>query len=251
MSKIIKWFKKELNETKVLLKSIPATVMTLFVVSIVAMNLLASKLIVDASWIALDAGIIVSWLSFLTMDMVVRRFGPRASIKLSIVASLLNIVVMAVFTIAALIPGDWMLNDYGTGMNWWIIGASTAAFIASGVVNSVTHWAIEKIFKDKHSFKSYAVSSYASTMLGQFVDNLVFALVFTVPAFGIGFLPTLMFALTGAVVELICQVVFSPVGYRVAEQWRKEGIGEEYIRLVETTNSEAVEVQDESIDNRD
>lgn len=243
MEKIKNWIKREWIETRTLLKCIPASVMTLFVISIVAMNLLASKLIVDASWIALDAGIIVSWLSFLTMDMIVKRFGPKASIKLSIIASMLNIIVMFVFTIAAVIPGDWMLNDYGTGMNWWIIGASTAAFIASGVVNSLSNWAIEKVFKNKHSFKAYAISSYASTMLGQFVDNLVFALVFTVPAFSLGFLPTLMFALTGAVVELICQVIFSPLGYKVAEKWRKQNIGSEYLKLMEN--------EDESINNRD
>lgn len=240
MNKFKKWLAREHKETLVLLKEIPAIVMTLFVLSIVAMNLLASKLIVDASWIALDAGIIVSWLSFLTMDMVVKRFGPKASIKLSIIASLLNIVVMIVFSVSALIPGDWMLNDYASGMNWWVIGASTAAFIASGIANSVSNWAIERVFKNKHSFKAYAVSSYASTMLGQFVDNLVFALVFTVPAFGIGVLPTFMFALTGAVVELICQIVFSPIGYKVAEKWRKENIGQEYIDLIggldESTN---------------
>lgn len=236
MNKIKKWIAQEYREIVVLLKEIPATVMTLFVLSIVAMNLLASKLIVDASWIALDAGIIVSWLSFLTMDMVVKRFGPKASIKLSIMASMLNIVVMIVFSVAALIPGDWMLNDYATGMNWWIIAASTAAFIASGIVNSLTNWAIEKVFKNKHSFKAYAVSSYASTMLGQFVDNLVFALVFTVPVFSIGFLPTIMFAFTGAVVELICQIIFSPLGYKVAEKWRKENIGKEYITLLEAND---------------
>lgn len=244
MSKVIDWFKKELHETKVLLKNIPATVMTLFVLAIVSMNLLASKLIVDASWIALDAGIIVSWLSFLTMDTIVKRFGPKASIRLSVVASLLNVLVMAVFTVAAVIPGEWALNDYSTGMNWWIIGASTAAFIISGVVNSITNYLIERAFKDKHTFKSYAVSSYASTMLGQFVDNLVFALVFTVPAFGIGFLPTVMFAVTGAVVELICQIIFSPIGYKVAEKWRKENVGEEYIKMMEAQ-------QDECSDNRD
>ena len=236
MIKIKNWFKKELNETKILLKEIPAITMTLFVLSIISMNLLASKLIVDTSWIALDGGLIVSWLSFLTMDMIVKRFGPKASIKISIIASLLNIIVMAVFTIAALIPGYWALNDYSTGMNWWIISASTAAFIASGIVNSISNWAIERKFKNKHTFKSYAISSYASTMLGQFVDNLVFALVFTVPAFNIGLLPTLMFALTGAIVELICQIIFSPLGYKVADKWRKENIGKEYLNLLEESD---------------
>ena len=243
MKKFKNWLTKEFKETKLLLKEIPATVMTLFVISIVAMNLLASKLIVDTSWIALDAGLIVSWLSFLTMDIIVKRFGPKASVKLSIVAALLNILIMLVFTIAAIIPGDWALNDYSTGTNWWIIGASTAAFIVAGVVNSVSNWAIERIFKNRHSFKAYAISSYASTMLGQFVDNLVFALVFTVPAFGIGFVPTLMFALTGAFAELICQVIFSPIGYKVAENWRKEEIGIKYLTLVGGRN--------EDIDHRD
>lgn len=239
------WLKKEYIETKLLLKNIPAIVMTLFVVSIVAMNLLASKLIVDASWIALDAGITVSWLAFLTMDMVVKRFGPKASIKLSIIASLINVIVMYVFTLAALIPGDWALNDYASGMNWWIILASTVAFIVSGIVNSITNWMIQKSFKNRHEFKAYAISSYASTMLGQFVDNLVFALVFTVPAFGIGLLPTLMFALTGAVVELICQIVFSPIGYKVANNWKDQGIGDEYLKYIEEIEF------NESIDNRD
>lgn len=235
-----KWIKKEWHETKLLLKAMPATVTTFFVLSIVVMNLLASKLVVDASWIALDAGFAISWLAFLTMDMVVRRFGPKASIKLSIIAALINAFVMAIFTLAALIPGDWALNEYASGMNWWIIGASTTAFIVSGIVNSITHHILKMQFKNKHSFKSYAVCSYASTMLGQFVDNLIFALLFTMPAFGISFIPTLMCAVTGALVELVCQIIFSPLGYKVANNWRAQGIGEEYLKFIEDNTNESI-----------
>lgn len=244
------YFKKKWQETRLLLKSVSAITMTLFVVSIVAMNLLASKALVNESWIALDAGIIVSWLSFLTMDMIVKRFGPKASISLSIVATLINILIMGVFTIAALIPGDWCLNDYATGVNWWIIGASSAAFIVSGIVNSLTNWIIKKSFK-KHpnSFIAYAVSSYGSTMLGQFIDNLVFALVFTYPASLIGLwgmtamspLALFMFAFTGAVAELICQIIFSPIGYKVAEKWRKDNIGQEYLQFIGEENNESID----------
>ena len=247
MKKIKEFFKKELTETKLLLKNIPALTMTLFVVSIVAMNLLASKALVNESWIALDAGIIVSWLSFLTMDMIVKRFGPRASIRLSIVATIVNILVMGIFTAAAFIPGDWCLNDYGTGVNWWIIGASSTAFLVSGVVNSVTNWAIKKIFKkNPDSFAAYAASSYGSTMIGQFVDNLVFALVFTYPASCIGLwgmsqmsvLALFMFAFTGAVVELLCQIIFSPIGFKVANKWKAEKVGQEYIDYVSAQGEE-------------
>ena len=43
MNKIKNWIKREIFETKILLRSIPAIVVTLFVVSVICMNLLANK----------------------------------------------------------------------------------------------------------------------------------------------------------------------------------------------------------------
>ena len=57
------WLKKEKDETALLLRCIPATVVSLFVVSVICMNLLANKTLVQTSWIALDGGILISWLS--------------------------------------------------------------------------------------------------------------------------------------------------------------------------------------------
>lgn len=45
--KLKNWIKKEFNDYKVLLRSIPSPVVMLFVLSIVCMNLLANKLLVD------------------------------------------------------------------------------------------------------------------------------------------------------------------------------------------------------------
>lgn len=245
MEKLKNWLKNEVSETKVLFKSLPLVPTTLFIVSVVAMNLMAAKALVNESWIALDAGILVSWFSFLTMDMIVKRFGPRAAIKVNLLAVFVNLVVMGLLTIAAVMPGDWALNDYGTGTNWWIIGASTAAFIISGVVNSFIGWAIKKMFKkNPNGVGAYIASSYVSTTVGQFVDNLVFALIFTFPASIIGLwgmermtvLALIMYAAVGAVVELLCQVVFSPIGYKVAENWRKHDVGKDYIELIESRN---------------
>lgn len=242
MKRVVNRIKKEYREVVVLLRNLPALALTVFVVSIVLMNLLASKALVNNEWIALDAGYLVSWVSFLMMDMIVKRYGAKASITVSIVAALINIAVMLIFLIAALIPGDWALNEYSTSVSWWIIGASTAAFIVSGVVNSLTNYAIKKLFKDNpHSFKAYAASSYGSTMIGQFVDNLVFALVFTYPASCVGLwgmqkmtlLALFMFAFSGAIGELVSQMIFSPLGYKVAENWRKTGVGDEYLRYME------------------
>ena len=65
MTKFREKLKNEQMEFKLLLRSIPATVVTLFVVSVICMNLLANKTLVQLEWIALDGGILISWLSFM------------------------------------------------------------------------------------------------------------------------------------------------------------------------------------------
>ena len=80
------------KEAKILLTSIPATVVTLFVVSVVCMNLLANKTLLQLEWIALDGGILISWLSFLCMDIITKHFGPKASTMISVHAAAINLL---------------------------------------------------------------------------------------------------------------------------------------------------------------
>ena len=55
--------KTEVKEVSVLLRSIPSLTMTLFIVSVITMNLLANKSInLPFSFMALDCGIVV-WMS--------------------------------------------------------------------------------------------------------------------------------------------------------------------------------------------
>lgn len=69
-------FKKVWGDYKVLLRSIPASTVTLFIVSVIMMNLLANKELISLPWLALDCGFAVSWVSFLCMDMICKRFAP-------------------------------------------------------------------------------------------------------------------------------------------------------------------------------
>ena len=78
MKKETNLLKKSYIKMKILLRSIPATTVTLFVVSVVCMNLLANKTLLQLDWIALDGGILISWLSFMCMDIITRHFGPKA-----------------------------------------------------------------------------------------------------------------------------------------------------------------------------
>ncbi len=237
---IFSWLKREKKETAILLRSIPATVVSLFVVSVICMNLLANKTLVQTDWIALDGGILISWLSFMCMDIITKHFGPKASNKIAVLASAINLLTCIIFYIASIIPSkadDYTALNGILGGTWFILLGSTVAFLASAVINNGLNWAIGKVFRKNPDGKlAYAARTYISTFIGQFMDNLIFSIIVFVgfaPIFWNGFhwtvLQCTVCALTGAVAELIMEIVFSPLGYRIVNSWKKQNIGQEYL----------------------
>lgn len=235
------WIRAELVDYKVLLRSIPSVVVAAFTVAVVLMNLLANKEIyTGTTWLALDCGLLISWLSFLCMDIITKRFGAKASIKISLLATAINLLVCAVLFVASAIPGNWgefyatenvyvneVLNNT-IGGTWYVLLGSSIAFIVSSVVNSVVNAGIGKWCK-KNNYINYIVRSWASTMLGQFVDNMVFSLMVSHVFFGWTLLQCFTCAVSGCLIELLCQVIFTPIGYRVAKSWEQDRVGEQYI----------------------
>jgi len=230
----------EWNEFRILMRSIPATVVTLFVVSVICMNLLANKTLLQLDWIALDGGILISWLSFMCMDIITKHFGPKASNSISILAAAINLLTCLIFFIASAIPSnaaDYTAFDGIFGGTWFILLGSTIAFLTSAVINNTLNWMIGKCFRKNPSGKlAYAISTYISTFAGQFFDNFIFSWIVFVgfaPIFWDGFhwtvLQCAMCALTGAIAELIMEIAFSPIGYRITQYWQKESVGKEYL----------------------
>ena len=249
-------FKKVWGDYKVLLRSIPASTVTLFIVSVIMMNLLANKELISLPWLALDCGFAVSWVSFLCMDMICKRFGARASIMVSVMALGINLGVSLVFWLLTLTPGMWGAY-YDTGLlevndalnatiggTWYVVLGSSCAMLTSSVVNSLLNQAIGRL-EHKNTFGAFALRSYVSTGIAQFVDNLVFAVIVSHTFFGWTWLQVLTCSLTGAVAELLCEVFLSPVGYRVVRGWERENVGALYLqrRAAEVEGTEAVEAQ--------
>ena len=244
MNKLISKIKYELEDYKVLLQNVPSSMMALFTVSVILMNVLANKSIdTGLDWLALDCGFTLSWLSFLSMDMLTKRFGAKASIKLSLFAMGVNLLACAIFYVVSLIPGNWgefytfELPEVNIALNntiggtWYVLLGSTIAFVVSAVLNSVLNECIGKALKH-NNFRAYAVRSYVSTAIGQFVDNLIFALIVSHTFFGWSMLQCVTCAITGAIVELLCEVIFSPIGYKVSKQWEADNVGEKYFTFI-------------------
>lgn len=232
--------KRELEDYRLLLRNIPSLVVSLFIVSVIVMNLLANKELFNARYLALDCGFTVSWVSFLCMDMICKHYGGKPAAKISILALAVNLAVCLLFNLVSRTPGMWG-EYYSTesmdvnnalnatfGGSWYVVLGSSTAMLVSGICNSIINMFVARHLT-QDNFASFALRSYISTGLAQFVDNLVFALMVSYVFFGWSMVQVITCSLTGAIAELLFEVIFSPIGYRVTKEWQAEHVGQEYL----------------------
>ena len=236
MKKIGQFFRDECTDMKILLRSIPSLTITFFVLSFVCANLMANKELINYKFVALDCGFVFSWIMFLCMDIICKRWGAKACIKVSLMALLVNLGVCGIFAILAKAPGMWgefyteenlavntALNNTFGG-SWYVVLGSGLAFITSSIVNALLNSTIGKALKSD-GFAAFALRSYVSTIIAQLVDNFVFATVVSKIFFGWTWTQVFVCSAIGAVCELLCEVLFSGIGYRIVKEWEAENVG--------------------------
>ncbi len=201
---------KKVSEFFRLIDTLPPLVFSLMVLSVVAMNLLANKSIdTGLTWLALDCGILFSWLCFLAMDIMTHCYGPKAATAGSLAAMGINLLMCSGFFVASRIGGVWgesfvtgseqIINtalDNTFGGTWFVLLGSSVAFAVSAVCNNFLNWAIGQ----KRTDNSFGT----------------FALLVSRTFFGWTMVQCITCAITGAVMELIFEVFFSPIGYRIS-----------------------------------
>ncbi|MBQ6972829.1 MAG: VUT family protein [Synergistaceae bacterium] len=222
--------RKFMSDFRALLSAASPLAVSLLFLSVVGMNLLANKSIdTGVEWLALDCGILFSWLTFLTMDILTQSYGPGAATMLSFAALLANLLMAGIFYAASMIPGVWsesfvdgsaqILNaalDNTFGGTWFVLAGSSVAFISSAVLNNFLNYSVGRHIKSAQGFWNFALRAYVSTITAQFADNMIFALLVSRPFFGWTMTQCFTCALTGAVFELLFEVIFSPLGYGLA-----------------------------------
>lgn len=227
---MIKTFiKAEYTAYKNLLQRVPSLVITGLVLTVVSMNLLANKELIHTDWIALDCGFALSWIPFLIMDCICKVYGGKTATRISIMAIVINLIMFLIFKLLSLTPGMWgqfystgnivvneALNKTIGGSTWIVLGSALAMAVSS-VINSIVNINIAKLLK-KDNYQSFAIRSFSSTAVSQFVDNLIFALVVSIPLFGWNLRQALFCSLTCAGVELVLEICFSGIGYRMIKK---------------------------------
>lgn len=248
MNKLKSTIVSEIEDYRILLRNVPALTMVFFVLSVVFMNVFAGKELISVEYLALDCGFVLSWMSFLCMDMLTKRFGAKAAIKLSLLSVFINLICCLVFFIESKIGNNWSafynyndpiandaLNDTFGG-TWYVLLGSTIAMIIASVVNAIINQAIGNRMR-KNNFFAYALRSYVSTAFGQFVDNFVFAMIVSVTFFGWNMTQVIMCSITGATCELLAEVIFSPLGFKACRRWETHGVGQNYIDYMNSQKS--------------
>lgn len=118
------------------------------------------------------------------------------------------------------------------GGSWYVVFGSSVAIFVSSICNSLINHTIAKRLHS-NDFKAFAIRSYVSTGIAQFIDNLVFASIVSYHFFGWTLSQVIVCSFVGGIAELLCEVVFSPIGYRVSKSWEKDNVGQQYIEYRE------------------
>lgn len=259
------------------MRSVPAMALALITIATVLMNILANKSIIEIPrlgngdyWIVQDAGIIMSWVGFLVGDLLVKNFGAKNAIRVNLTCLGISLFISAILAVAGAIPGTWSASyDFDGQVNealnatmgnvWYVILGSALAAAVGLIVNGITQGLLLKKIESKHGDKywGFLVASAGSTMIGQFVDNFVFASVVSVPFFGWSWFSVFACSFFGMIIELIVELVFSPLTYKISKNWKKNHIGEYWmteqgkLEAAKEIIAESSEVPtDEGIDNR-
>ena len=246
MKKLCDFTHKILTDFKILLRNIPSTTILFFTLSVVCANLMANKELINFKYLALDCGFVFSWIMFLCMDIICKRWGAKASIKVSLFAIFINFCVCLSFFLLSLTNGSWgevasnpekatVINsalNKTFGGNWFVVFGSMVAFLVSSIINAGINSSIGKRIEKKYqenSFSNFALRSYISTFIAQFSDNFIFATIVSRTFFGWTWQQIILCSVFGATCELLCEICFSGIGFKILQTWEKENVGEAYI----------------------
>ncbi len=232
--------KNYIKFTGKVLKDVPAIFFALVSMTLFVMNILAGKSIsLNVEYLALDTGILASWIVYLILDIVTKRYGPKHANVLSITSVVISVFFCLILYLASVIPGIWhtahgvansqTINqaiNKTLGGTWYVLLVSAVCFVLSAFVNNYTNHLVGKLFVGKLSDKAdYYLRSSVSTLLSQFIDNFVFAITVGHFFFDWTIIQCITCSLLGMCAELIVQLVFSPIGYRIyLKTFKKESL---------------------------
>lgn len=176
--------------------------------AIIIQNILATKQI-DIAIFTVTTGILVSPIVFIIQDIIAELYGYEKAKKMVLLGFIMNFVGVLLFTLAIYLPSSqfWFNQEAFSSVLGTTLRISVASFTAY-VVGSLTNSKVMVMLKEKYP-KSLFVRAISSTIVGQFLDNAIFATL----AF-LGVLPLsaiYSMVIGGTIFEVLYEVIFYPI----------------------------------------
>lgn len=189
----------------------------IYCAALLIQNILALKL-VNILGFSLTTGILISPVVFILQDIESEIFGFEKAREMILLAYVMNFIFTILVSIAIVIPS---VSAYSNQESFANLFSTTpriaiASFLAY-CVGSLTNTKIMVLNKEKHSLFYRAIFS---TVIGQLLDNFIFASV----AF-MGIIPiTSIISMTigGTILETLYEIVFFPITQKLINKFKKE-----------------------------
>lgn len=184
----------------------------IYAAAIIIQNILATKQI-DIGIFTVTTGILVSPIVFIIQDIVSEIYNYKEAKKIVLIGFVMNFIGVLLFTLAIYLPASefWVNQQAFSTILGTTLRISIASFLAY-IIGSLTNVKVMTMLKKKFP-KSLFVRAISSTIVGQLLDNAVFAFV----AF-LGVLPfnaILSMVIGGTLFEVIYEILFYPITKRL------------------------------------
>jgi len=203
--------KKELKKLRYL-----SLFMATYCVFTVVQNLFEMKTLGTTEFAFGGGGVILSWATFMIMDICTELFGKKDTMTVYTFAGILNLVIVCLAQVVIKIPGTYPEQNMAFELIFSNgIRTALASFIAFWVGNFVNmNIMIDMKSKTTQSDLWFFIRAVTSTVVGQFVDNMVFATLAFAPVgisvFEMRWIDIITSVLFGTCVETIIESCFVP-----------------------------------------
>ncbi len=191
--------------------------MAVYAVFTVVQNLFEMKTLGTAAFAFAGGGILLSWATFMIMDITTELFGKKETMKIYTFAGLINLFIVVLSQVVILIPGVYPEQNaafaqiFSNGVRTAL--ASFAAFWFGNFVNMQIMIKLKSKTNSNSKFLLF-IRAVVSTIFGQFVDNLLFATLAFAPIglslFETSWTTILTTSLFGTFMETIIESCFVP-----------------------------------------
>lgn len=195
-----------------------AVIVALYTTFTVIQNLFEMKTLGTADFAVGGGGIMLSWATFMLMDISTELLGKKKTMWIYTFAGLTNLLIVLLAQIVIAIPGTYPeQNDafrqiFSNGVR--TVFASFAAFWVGNFVNMHIMLKMKELDKSGSRFMLF-LRALLSTVFGQFVDNAFFATLAFAPiglsVFEMTWKDIMTSSLMGVLNETIIETVWMPV----------------------------------------